>query len=392
MNAGSLFTAALVLGALGCALLAAHALVRLAGTRRSARTLAMALEARAAAAAMASSSVAAQAAARMRPAGAVGTAASSAAGASPGAAARASAAAAAGVNGMAGMTGSAAQAASRTAGGAGKRPQPRGLAAWVDRMADAGVRWLDTPFGRQAVADEERRLLEQCGFVDARSRGLFLMARLASAIAVATFAVWFMHGGVAAFDWMGSGVMRLFVPAAGLVLGFMVPKVYVQRRAAGRRRAVVDELPMLVDLLRLLQGVGLSLDQSLQVLVNEFRGVLPVLAGELEIAQRQFTAGRTREQSLQRLASSYDNEDLRAVVRLLIQVDRHGGAVQEPLRQFGDRLREVRRAMLRERIGRLTVKMTAVMILTLLPALLIVTAGPGVLSVTHSLASVHPHR
>lgn len=398
MNAGSLFTAALVLGALGCALLAAHALVRLAGTRRSARTLAMALEARAAAAAMASSSVAAQSAARMGPAGpagtagTVGTAASSAAGASPGAAARASAAAAAGVNGMAGMTGSAAQAASRTAGGAGKRPQPRGLAAWVDRMADAGVRWLDTPFGRQAVADEERRLLEQCGFVDARSRGLFLMARLASAIAVATFAVWFMHGGVAAFDWMGSGVMRLFVPAAGLVLGFMVPKVYVQRRAAGRRRAVVDELPMLVDLLRLLQGVGLSLDQSLQVLVNEFRGVLPVLAGELEIAQRQFTAGRTREQSLQRLASSYDNEDLRAVVRLLIQVDRHGGAVQEPLRQFGDRLREVRRAMLRERIGRLTVKMTAVMILTLLPALLIVTAGPGVLSVTHSLASVHPHR
>lgn len=401
MSAGSLFTAALVLAALGCALLAAHALARLASTRRSARTLEVALEARAAAAATASSSVtAAQVAARMGTAAAVGTslgtpmgaAAGSTAGANQGAAARASAAAAAGVNGMAGMTGSPAQAASRTAGGAGKRPQPRGLAAWVDRMADAGVRWLDTPFGRQAVADEERRLLEQCGFVDARSRGLFLMARLASAIAVAAFAAWFVHGGVAAFDWMGRGVMGLFVPAVGLVLGFMVPKVYVQRRAAGRRRAVVDELPMLVDLLRLLQGVGLSLDQSLQVLVNEFRGVLPVLAGELEIAQRQFTAGRTREQSLQRLASSYDNEDLRAVVRLLIQVDRHGGAVQEPLRQFGDRLREVRRAMLRERIGRLTVKMTAVMILTLLPALLIVTAGPGVLSVTHSLASVHPHR
>jgi tight adherence protein C len=31
------------------------------------------------------------------------------------------------------------------------------------------------------------------------------------------------------------------------------------------------------------------------------------------------------------------------------------------------------------------VKMTGVMILTLLPALLIVTAGPGVLSITHSL-------
>jgi tight adherence protein C len=80
------------------------------------------------------------------------------------------------------------------------------------------------------------------------------------------------------------------------------------------------------------------------------------------------------------------------VVRLVIQVDKHGGAVQEPLRQFGDRLRESRRAMLRERIGKLTVKMTGVMVVTLLPALLIVTAGPGFLAVMHSLAVIQPHR
>ncbi|CAH2918313.1 MAG: Type II/IV secretion system protein TadC, associated with Flp pilus assembly [uncultured Paraburkholderia sp.] len=52
-------------------------------------------------------------------------------------------------------------------------------------------------------------------------------------------------------------------------------------------------------------------------------------------------------------------------------------------------LRETRRAMLRERIGRMAVKMTGVMILTLLPALMIVTAGPGVLSVSHSLKAMH---
>jgi tight adherence protein C len=73
----------------------------------------------------------------------------------------------------------------------------------------------------------------------------------------------------------------------------------------------------------------------------------------------------------------------------MIQVDRHGGAVQEPLRQFGERLRETRRARLRERIGRLTVKMTGVMILTLLPALLIVTAGPGIVAITHALSTTH---
>ena len=185
------------------------------------------------------------------------------------------------------------------------------------------------------------------------------------------------------------GVYRMAFVVGMFSLGFMLQKLLLARRAALRRSAVVDEMPVFVDLLRLLQGVGLSLDQSLQVMIADFRAMLPVLAGELELAQRQFAAGRTREQSLQRLAASFDNEDLRAVVRLMIQVDRHGGAVQEPLKQFGDRLRETRRARLREKIGQLTVKMTGVMIVTLLPALLIVTAGPGLLAVIRSLAAAH---
>jgi tight adherence protein C len=249
----------------------------------------------------------------------------------------------------------------------------------LEHFAHAGIRWLDTPFGRQVVAEEDRRLLEQCGFVDARTRGLFLIGRLTGAVVLCLLAGLLARGYLSGPRYMGLVV-------GALIVGFMLPKILLSRRAAARRNGVVNELPMLVDLLRLLQGVGLSLDQSLQVIVSDFRSVLPVLSSELEIAQRQFATGRTREQSLNRLASSYNNEDLRAVVRLLIQVDRHGGAVQEPLKQFGERLRETRRAALREQIGRLTVKMTGVMILTLLPALMIVTAGPGVLSVMHSLA------
>ncbi|VWD19088.1 membrane protein [Burkholderia lata] len=252
----------------------------------------------------------------------------------------------------------------------------------LDRLSAAGMRWLDTGFGKYAVAEEDRRLLEQAGYVDARTRGLFLSARVACGIALPLLFVIFASGRTKGSIWM----VGMFV-AFGL--GFMLPKLYVQRRAASRRQSVVDELPLLVDMLRLLQGVGLSLDQSLQVVTNDFRGMLPVLSSEVGIAQRQFAAGRTREQSLQRLSGGFDNEDLRAIVRLMIQVDKHGGAVQEPLKQFGDRLRETRRAMLRERIGRLTVKMTGVMVLTLLPALLIVTAGPGMLAVMRALASQH---
>jgi len=253
------------------------------------------------------------------------------------------------------------------------------MSALLERLSATGMRWLDTRVGQYAVANEDRRLLEQCGYLDARTRGLFLSARLACALVLpmllAAVGGARLHGG----QWL----LGMFVT---FTLGFMLPKIYVRRRAAARRRCVDDELPLLVDMLRLLQGVGLSLDQSIQVVTNDFKGMMPVLSSEMGIAQRQFAAGRTREQSLQRLSAGFDNEDLRAIVRLMIQVDKHGGAVQEPLRQFGDRLRETRRAMLRERIGRLTVKMTGVMIITLLPALLIVTAGPGMIAVLHALS------
>lgn len=333
MDPSRLGAIALVLGAIGVLMLAALAIMQAVLARRTGRTLADALDQRAAALEAAAARVAA---------GAAGVA-------------------------RAGMPEAAPDA---------RRPR---FAALLDRAGRFGMRLLDTRLGKQIVADEDRMLLEQCGYVDAHTRGIFLSARIACAIALPAAVA--LVGGETVRTHLGAWV------ALSVIAGFMLPKTYVRRRAAARRQSVVDEMPLLVDMLRLLQGVGLSLDQSIQVVTNDFRGMLPVLSSELGIAQRQFVAGRTREQSLQRLATSFDNEDLRAIVRLLIQVDKHGGAVQEPLKQFGDRLREVRRAMLRERIGRLTVKMTGVMILTLLPALFIVTAGPGMLAVTHALTA-----
>ncbi|CAJ3314676.1 outer-membrane protein [Burkholderia pseudomallei] len=333
MDPSRLGAIALVLGAIGVLMLAALAIMQAVLARRTGRTLADALDQRAAALEAAAARVAAGAAGAAR----------------------------------AGMPEAAPDA---------RRPR---FAALLDRAGRFGMRLLDTRLGKQIVADEDRMLLEQCGYVDAHTRGIFLSARIACAIALPAAVA--LVGGETVRTHLGAWV------ALSVIAGFMLPKTYVRRRAAARRQSVVDEMPLLVDMLRLLQGVGLSLDQSIQVVTNDFRGMLPVLSSELGIAQRQFVAGRTREQSLQRLATSFDNEDLRAIVRLLIQVDKHGGAVQEPLKQFGDRLREVRRAMLRERIGRLTVKMTGVMILTLLPALFIVTAGPGMLAVTHALTA-----
>jgi len=242
-------------------------------------------------------------------------------------------------------------------------------------------RWLNSRLGRAVVTAEEHQLLEQCGFYGARPRAIFggLRVLLPGVLAAGAF-VWQLDGT------FGGAMAWAFATFAGCFLG---SKALLRRRAAQRLRSVADELPILIDMLRLLQGVGLSIDQSLQIIVTEFGSMLHVLGPELQRSNQQFASGRSREQTLLRLGKLFDDEDLKSLITLLTQVDRHGGAVQEPLRQFGERLQVARKARMKDKIGRLTVKMTGVMVVSLLPVLLILTAGPGFLGVIRMLARMN---
>ncbi|CAA2108411.1 type II secretion system F family protein [Variovorax paradoxus] len=241
--------------------------------------------------------------------------------------------------------------------------------------------WLDSRLGRALVADEDRNLIDQCGLPSKRTQLVFLVTRVLLAVLL-PFVVYVV--------WSDGHAQRTVVTvlAASFAIGFMGPKWLLGRLAARRRERAAQELPLFIDLLRLLQGVGLSLDQSLQIMATDFSHVLHVLGYELTLANNQYSRGRTREHSLHRLATLHRSEDMRGLVSLLVQVDRHGGAVQEPLRVFSDRLRESRRSELKGRIGKITVKMTGVMVTTLLPALVIVTAGPGFIAIFRSLGAI----
>ncbi|MBV7486658.1 type II secretion system F family protein [Bordetella sp. BOR01] len=265
-------------------------------------------------------------------------------------------------------------------------PQPIGRLATLAQSTDAlGKRLGEGRLAESLLPEEDNKLIELAGYANvAHARARYAAVRFGLALALPVAAVLLRRA------WLGPGslMVMVFTLLIGFAVGYMLPKWLLARRVKARKRQAAKELPLLVDLLRLLQGVGLSVDQSLSVIVNDFKAVLPVLGHELGAATAVYARGRTREQSLARLAQGFDNDDLAAICRLLVQVDRHGGAVQEPLNRFAQRIRDKRRFELKEKIGRLTVKMTGVMILTLLPALLIVTGGMGILSVLRGLSRI----
>ncbi|HIE5356592.1 TPA: type II secretion system F family protein [Stenotrophomonas maltophilia] len=229
------------------------------------------------------------------------------------------------------------------------------------------------------LAGEDRLLLDLAGWNTRRGTAIYLGLRLLLAVLVLALTL-------AVSD--ATGLARIMVIVGALAAGLLLPKFVLAAWVKRRRRAVNNELPLLIDLLRLLQGVGFSMDQSLQTLGDKLRDALPVLGGEIQEANVAYTHGRTRAQSLRRLSDVYGDDDLSSLVQLILQVHAHGGAVQEPLRQFSIRLREQRRNALKEKVGKLSVKMTVVMMLTLLPALMLVLAGPALVALAKTLSNM----
>jgi len=248
------------------------------------------------------------------------------------------------------------------------------------RIVQLGLRGVATSLGRSLVADEDRLLLDQCGIDTPAGRSWFFLARAILGFGLPLLG-WLVLGG-------GSFLKIILIVFFGFGAGYLGPKWFLSRRAKARRKQADAELPLLVDLLRLLQGVGLSVDQTMQLIEQDFQPTMPVLVAELGHAAAQYRSGQTRESSMQRFAKLYRNDDMASIADLIVQVDKFGGAVQEPLRLFGERMRERRRNEMKAKVGQLTVKMTGVMVVTLLPALVIVTGGAGFLAIFRGLAKI----
>lgn len=256
----------------------------------------------------------------------------------------------------------------------------------LQAMIRLGSQWKEGRYGNTLLAKEDKTLIDLAGFYDNNlAQSLFIFSRTLFSLGLPLLFFAFTPS----FRLMNSFLLTtIFLGFLGFALGWMLPKWYIQRRVKSRKKAIALELLLFVDILRLLQGVGLSIDQALITITQQFHPNMPVLAYELSMAQDLYARGRTREQSFNRLIHQFQNEDLSAICRLIQQIDVHGGAVQEPLNSFSQRLQEDRRLFLKERIGILTVKMTGVMIITLMPALIIVTGGAGFLAVIRGLTRV----
>jgi tight adherence protein C len=181
----------------------------------------------------------------------------------------------------------------------------------------------------------------------------------------------------------GFGSPLLMIGVGGL--GFFLPRFWLKRKITARQRRITLGLPDALDLTVICVEAGLALDQALLRVGEDLRHAHPDLSSEFQMVNLEMRAGRPRVEALHALAERTGVSDIRSLVGTLVQTDRFGTSVAQALRVHSDSLRTERRQRAEEQAAKTTIKMVIPLVLFILPSLLVVTLGPALIQLYHTL-------
>ena len=173
--------------------------------------------------------------------------------------------------------------------------------------------------------------------------------------------------------------------AAAVLLGWLLPQQVLHAMVRRYRRKLQDALPDTVDLLGIVLGTGLALDQAMMRVSEEMEFIYPELAAEFSMVVMQVKAGQERAKAFQQLMRRTGVADIKMLSGMIIQSERFGTSLSKALKVYADGLRNNRQLRAEAAVARAGIKMLFPIVLFILPALFVITLVPGLLSVMHDL-------
>lgn len=182
-------------------------------------------------------------------------------------------------------------------------------------------------------------------------------------------------------DMVANQVLRMVIVVAAGFAGWFGPSFVLDFLVDSRREKLRLSLPDALDLMVVSVEAGLGLDQAIQYVSRELAVTHPDLSGELDLVNLEIRAGKRRADALRNLAERTGEPEIRKLVAMLIQTDRFGTSIAESLRTHSDFMRTRRRQEAEERANKVGVKLVFPIFFLILPSMLVVAAGPGLLQV-----------
>ena len=166
----------------------------------------------------------------------------------------------------------------------------------------------------------------------------------------------------------------------GFVVGFFLPRFFLNKMISKRQRLIRWGLADALDLMVISVEAGLGLNAAMMKVSSELKDVHAAVAYEFELANLEIRVGRDRDEALRNLAERTGVDDLRSLVAMLIQTDKFGTSIAKGLRVFSDSLRTKRRQRAEQEAQKAAVKLLLPLACFLFPTLFIAILGPAALN------------
>ena len=258
----------------------------------------------------------------------------------------------------------------------GKAPSKNRFNQWLHALGSSRV-------GQQSVKlDNETQTLLNClGWRTARQRALF--AAFQVGVPVLALALSALVQGL----FFPEVTRPWLVPAFALGIGYLLPKRLLAAAAHHRQKKLAVEISTFIPLLRILIESGMAVEQSLRVLSNEGKLLMPTLTHELRLVLARVDSGLELGEELNKATRLLAVDEFTDTCVILQQLIHQGGGAMKSLLALKLLLDDKRLSRLQEYISKMSAKMSVVMMLFLFPALLIVLAGPGFTALARAFAS-----
>jgi tight adherence protein C len=166
------------------------------------------------------------------------------------------------------------------------------------------------------------------------------------------------------------------------LVGYRLRHLAAQRRDRRRARAVDAEIPQLLDLLAAGSSAGLAAPLALRRAADGLRGPL---SDEVRMTTEAVELGARWRVELHAMSDRLDLPDLRRTVSVLTRTETLGSSLEVATAELAATVRQARRTAITERARAAPVKMLFPLVFLVLPAFLLLTVVPVLLTTVQSI-------
>jgi tight adherence protein C len=231
--------------------------------------------------------------------------------------------------------------------------------------------------GADGWMHDSERMLARAGIRGKNALGFYVLITIVLML--------LLTAGMARFEAGSQAGSLIGGLASMLIIGFMLPRMALQRMVKRYRRKLQEALPDTVDLLGIVLGTGLALDQAMMRVAEEMQYIYPELANEFTTVVMQVRAGQERTVAFSQFVRRTGIEDIKSLAAMIVQSEKFGTSLGHALKVYADALRTRRRLRAEAAVGKAGIKMLFPIVLFILPVLFVITLVPAIINTLRDL-------